>query len=173
MVTVHVKAPALLVAVALRGTWWAASCTCQRAGAAWRRPQRCAAAPNVPEVLGIQVAGRLHSSAGCQCTGSARQKKHCWWWWWSLFWRALCTLQDVALYRSRPVLEHEPEQEPVALPGSLVAFTRNGALQGVAYRRVFRVYSLGFWAAWWPPTRNGALQGVAYRRVFRFYSLGF
>jgi hypothetical protein len=42
--------------------------------------------------------------------------------------------QDLMLYRSAPVHVDEPDPEPVPLPGSVVAFTKNGELQGVAYR---------------------------------------
>ena len=36
--------------------------------------------------------------------------------------------------RGRPYMPEEPEPEPNQLPGSCIAFTRNGKLQGVAYR---------------------------------------
>lgn len=36
--------------------------------------------------------------------------------------------------RGRPYVPEEPEPEPNVLPGSCIAFTCNGELQGVAYR---------------------------------------
>lgn len=38
-------------------------------------------------------------------------------------------------WKGQLFFEDKAEPEPRALPGSLVAFTRNGELQGVAYRR--------------------------------------
>ena len=38
--------------------------------------------------------------------------------------------------RGRPYVPEEPEPEPNVLPGSCIAFTCNGELQGVAYRSV-------------------------------------
>lgn len=37
-------------------------------------------------------------------------------------------------WKGQLFFEDKAEPEPRALPGSLVAFTRNGELQGVAYR---------------------------------------
>lgn len=45
-----------------------------------------------------------------------------------------CT-QEVVTWKGQLFFEDKPEPEPPALPGSLVAFSLNGALQGVAYRR--------------------------------------
>lgn len=39
-------------------------------------------------------------------------------------------------WKGQLFFEDKAEPEPRALPGSLVAFTRNGELQGVAYRRL-------------------------------------
>ena len=44
------------------------------------------------------------------------------------------SLQDLLIMRGRPYVPEEPEPEPNVLPGSCVAFTCNGELQGVAYR---------------------------------------
>ncbi|CAL5229622.1 g12986 [Coccomyxa viridis] len=41
---------------------------------------------------------------------------------------------DLLIMRGRPYVPEEPEPEPNVLPGSCVAFTCNGELQGVAYR---------------------------------------
>ena len=43
--------------------------------------------------------------------------------------------QDVVTWKGQLFYEDKPEPDPPALPGSLVAFSRNGELQGVAYRR--------------------------------------
>ena len=43
-------------------------------------------------------------------------------------------MQDLLIMRGRPYVPEEPEPEPNVLPGSCVAFTCNGELQGVAYR---------------------------------------
>ena len=39
-------------------------------------------------------------------------------------------------WKGQLFFEDKPETEPPVLPGSLVAFSRNGELQGVAFRRV-------------------------------------
>ena len=49
----------------------------------------------------------------------------------------MCARQDVVTWKGQLFFEDKAEPEPRALPGSLVAFTRNGQLQGVAYRRAF------------------------------------
>ena len=91
---------------------------------------------------------------------------------------ALCARQDVVTWKGQLFFEDKAEPEPRALPGSLVAFTRNGELQGVAYRRAL-TYShatqqrasrsftctLGSLVAF---TRNSELQGVAYRRALTY-----
>ena len=41
--------------------------------------------------------------------------------------------------RGKPYVPEEPEPEPNVLPGSCIAFTRNGELQGVAYRSVIHI----------------------------------
>jgi len=41
----------------------------------------------------------------------------------------------VVTWKGQLFFEDKPEPEPPALPGSLVAFSLNGSLQGVAYRR--------------------------------------
>ena len=43
-------------------------------------------------------------------------------------------VQDLLIMRGRPYMPEEPEPEPNQLPGSCIAFTRNGKLQGIAYR---------------------------------------
>ena len=53
---------------------------------------------------------------------------------------ALCAWQDVVTWKGQLFFEDKAEPEPRKLPGSLVAFTRNGELQGVAYRRAL-IYS--------------------------------
>ena len=45
-------------------------------------------------------------------------------------------MQDLLIMRGRAYVPEEPEPEPNVLPGSCVAFTCNGELQGVAYRSV-------------------------------------
>lgn len=51
--------------------------------------------------------------------------------------RKLCiaSAQEVVTWKGQLFFEDKPEPEPPALPGSLVAFSLNGSLQGVAYRR--------------------------------------
>ena len=49
--------------------------------------------------------------------------------------RCLACAQEVVTWKGQLFFEDKPEPEPPALPGSLVAFSLNGALQGVAYRR--------------------------------------
>lgn len=43
-------------------------------------------------------------------------------------------MQDVWRLKNRLVVAEQPEQEPKSLAGSVVAFTKNGEFQGVAYR---------------------------------------
>ena len=43
--------------------------------------------------------------------------------------------QEVVTWKGQLFFEDKPEPEPPALPGSLVAFSLNGSLQGIAYRR--------------------------------------
>ncbi len=43
--------------------------------------------------------------------------------------------QEVVTWKGQLFFEEKPETEPPVLPGSLVAFSRNGELQGVAFRR--------------------------------------
>ena len=50
----------------------------------------------------------------------------------------MCALQDVVTWKGQLFFEDKAEPEPRALPGSLLAFTRNGESQGVAYRRVLQ-----------------------------------
>ena len=40
--------------------------------------------------------------------------------------------------RGKPYLPEEPEPEPNPLPGSCIAFSRNGEPQGAAYRYLAR-----------------------------------
>lgn len=43
-------------------------------------------------------------------------------------------LQDIVMWKGELYFVDEPTEDPAALPGSLIAFSRNGVLQGVAYR---------------------------------------
>ena len=54
-----------------------------------------------------------------------------------IFWRHM---QDLLIMRGRPYVPEEPEPEPKVLPGSCIAFTCNGELQGVAYRSTTNPY---------------------------------
>ncbi len=43
--------------------------------------------------------------------------------------------QDVVAFKGKPFLQTAPEEKPPqVLEGSVVAFTKNGKFQGVAYR---------------------------------------
>ncbi len=43
-------------------------------------------------------------------------------------------MQDVWRLKNRLVIAEQPEQEAKSLAGSVVAFTKNGEFQGVAFR---------------------------------------
>ncbi len=52
-------------------------------------------------------------------------------------------------WKGQLFFEEKPETEPPVLPGSLVAFSRNGALQGVAFRRARPPAPRGcLWVVW-------------------------
>ena len=43
-------------------------------------------------------------------------------------------LQDIVTWKGELYFVDEPTADPAVLDGSLVAFTKNGQLQGIAYR---------------------------------------
>jgi len=46
----------------------------------------------------------------------------------------LIVLQDIVTWKGELYFVDEPTADPAKLEGSLVAFTKNGQMQGIAYR---------------------------------------
>lgn len=46
----------------------------------------------------------------------------------------LVVLQDIVTWKGELYCVDEPTADPAKLEGSLVAFTKNGQMQGIAYR---------------------------------------
>ncbi len=50
-------------------------------------------------------------------------------------------MQDIWRLKNRLVIAEQPEQEAKSLDGSVVAFTKNGEFQGVAFRCAHALHS--------------------------------
>ncbi len=91
------------------------------------RRHRCAGgAPSAP-VAGIKSRGLEHGHtvglAAFEQIGSSRRSAH-----------KHAAVQDIVVWKGDLYFVDKPEPNPEQLKGSLVAFAKNGVLQGTAYR---------------------------------------